>query len=201
MSDRRRLIERVGALPEPRPEPTGRGSAPGLGSLTTLRLAPSRESRPPPARERPCGVRQPGRRLAGNSPLRSRRDEPGRWAPDALRRRVESAPSSPITEGSLADPRRRSPPRALPARRAARRGRHGRGVSGPDTKLNRDVAIKVLPDALARIPSGWRASSARRSCSPRSTTPTSPPSTASRSEAASHFLVLELVEGETWPTG
>ena len=36
-----------------------------------------------------------------------------------------------------------------------------------DTKLDRDVAIKVLPDALAPIPSGWRASSARRSSSRR----------------------------------
>ena len=36
-----------------------------------------------------------------------------------------------------------------------------------DTKLGRDVAIKVLPDAFAADPDAWRASSARRRCSPR----------------------------------
>ena len=44
-----------------------------------------------------------------------------------------------------------------------------------DTKLNRDVAIKVLPAALSRrTPSAWPASSARLSSSPRSTIRTSP---------------------------
>ena len=37
-----------------------------------------------------------------------------------------------------------------------------------DTKLNRDVALKVLPDALRRsIPIASRASSAKRRSSPR----------------------------------
>ena len=36
-----------------------------------------------------------------------------------------------------------------------------------DTKLRRDVAIKVLPDGVAPIPIAWRASSARRKCSRR----------------------------------
>ena len=36
-----------------------------------------------------------------------------------------------------------------------------------DTKLNRDVALKVLPEAFARTPSAWLDSSARRRCSPR----------------------------------
>ncbi len=36
-----------------------------------------------------------------------------------------------------------------------------------DTKLGRDVAIKVLPKPLPRTPSGSRASNARRGCWPR----------------------------------
>ena len=36
-----------------------------------------------------------------------------------------------------------------------------------DTKLNRDVAIKVLPDAFAADPIASRASSAKRRCSRR----------------------------------
>ena len=48
-----------------------------------------------------------------------------------------------------------------------------------ETRLGRDVAIKVLPALFAAIPSGWRDSSARRGCSPRSTIRTSPRSTAS----------------------
>ena len=57
-----------------------------------------------------------------------------------------------------------------------------------DTKLDRDVALKVLPEASCPrhsrvIRSGSRASSARRSCWPRSTTRTSPRSTASRTAA------------------
>ena len=44
-------------------------------------------------------------------------------------------------------------------------------------------------------PSGSRASSAKRGCSPRSIIPTSRRSTASRSTDGMHALVLELVEG------
>ena len=36
-----------------------------------------------------------------------------------------------------------------------------------DTRLGRDVAIKILPARLPPIPIGWPASSARRACSPR----------------------------------
>jgi hypothetical protein len=35
------------------------------------------------------------------------------------------------------------------------------------TKLNREVAIKVLPDALAKIRITWRGSPGRRRCWPR----------------------------------
>jgi hypothetical protein len=31
-----------------------------------------------------------------------------------------------------------------------------------DTKLGRDVALKVLPEAFAKTPSAWRGSSAKR---------------------------------------
>ena len=53
-----------------------------------------------------------------------------------------------------------------------------------DTKLGRDVAIKILPRAFTTIPSGWRASSARRACSRRSIIPTSARSTASKKPTA-----------------
>ena len=49
-----------------------------------------------------------------------------------------------------------------------------------DTRLGRDVAIKVLPRASRPIPIGSRASSARRACSPRSIIRTSARSTASK---------------------
>ena len=48
-----------------------------------------------------------------------------------------------------------------------------------DPRLGREVALKVLPDGFRRTPSGWAASSARPGPSPRSTTPTSSPSTTS----------------------
>ena len=46
-----------------------------------------------------------------------------------------------------------------------------------DTRLGREVAIKILPRAFRTIPIGWRASSAKRRCSRRSIIRTSPPST------------------------
>ena len=64
-----------------------------------------------------------------------------------------------------------------------------------DTKLDRDVAIKMLPEPSPPIRSGWRASSAKRRRSPRSTIRTSRRSTASRSRQV-RALVMELVEGE-----
>ena len=55
-----------------------------------------------------------------------------------------------------------------------------------DTRLERDVAIKILRRAFAgRSRAAWRASSARHACSHRSTTRTSPRSTARRGATAS----------------
>ena len=84
-------------------------------------------------------------------------------------------------------------------RRTSRRGRNGRGLRARDTKLNRDVALKILQRRSHRIPES-RASSARRSCSPCSMIPTLERSTAWEKLKASG-LVLELVEGPTLATG
>ncbi len=65
-----------------------------------------------------------------------------------------------------------------------------------DTKLNRDVAIKVLPARSPTIPNASRASDAKRKCSPRSTIRTSRTSTASRIRQGVRALVMELVEGD-----
>ena len=67
-----------------------------------------------------------------------------------------------------------------------------------DTKLGRDVAIKVLPRIFtSRSRSPARASSARRGCWPRSTIRTSARSTGSRRRTASAALVLELSKAQT----
>ena len=44
------------------------------------------------------------------------------------------------------------PDRRLRGHREAWRRRDGRGVSRSDTKLDRDVALKILPDAFAADP-------------------------------------------------
>ena len=54
-----------------------------------------------------------------------------------------------------------------------------------DTKLKREVAIKVLPQTSSMTTTAGPASSARRSCSLRSTIRTSRRSTASRRSATS----------------
>ena len=54
-----------------------------------------------------------------------------------------------------------------------------------DTKLGRDVAMKILPKTSPVIPIGWRASNARRACSRRSIIPTSARSTEWKTRTAS----------------
>ena len=70
-----------------------------------------------------------------------------------------------------------------------------------DSKLGRDVAIKILPAALQSIVTGWSDSSARRACWPRSITSTSVPftraskSTAYRRSSSSWWRVRHLPSG------
>ena len=57
-----------------------------------------------------------------------------------------------------------------------------------DTRLGRDVAIKALPDCLRTIPSGSRASSARRRCWRRSIIRTSAQIYGAREVGAQRYL-------------
>ena len=67
-----------------------------------------------------------------------------------------------------------------------------------DTRLGRDVAIKVLPRRRSRTtPSGWRASSARRSCSASLNHPNIAAIYGLEEVDGAPCLVLEFVEGET----
>ena len=67
-----------------------------------------------------------------------------------------------------------------------------------DPKLQREVAIKVLPERLAENAAGARALRARGAqWWPRSPTPTSWRSTTSAAKAATAYAVMELLEGGT----
>ncbi len=77
----------------------------------------------------------------------------------------------------------RPPPRPVRDHRRAWCGWHGRGLSARDTRLERDVAIKVLAAHLVDSPTRASVSSARREPSRRSSIPTSAPSTTSATRA------------------
>ena len=67
-----------------------------------------------------------------------------------------------------------------------------------DPKLQRDVAIKALPEEFQQDPAtAPRASSARRGCSPRSTTRNIAAIHGLEEQGGTRFLVMELVEGQT----
>ena len=66
-----------------------------------------------------------------------------------------------------------------------------------DTKLNRDVAIKVFPADVALDADRARDSSAKRKYWPPSIIPTSRRSYGYEDSEGVHALVLELVEGPT----
>ena len=66
-----------------------------------------------------------------------------------------------------------------------------------DTKLGREVALKILPAGSDQIPIASRGSSARRGCWRRSITPTSPPSMAWKTAEPVTALVMEVVDGDT----
>ena len=97
-----------------------------------------------------------------------------RWAPDGRRdarraedmadhrvcrrsrlRRQNSGSSMPLSTGSLLGP--------YQILEAIGAGGMGEVYRARDTNSNREVALKVLPDLFAPIPSGWRACSARPS--------------------------------------
>ena len=72
----------------------------------------------------------------------------------------------------------------------------GQVYRATDTKLKRQVAIKILPPRSPLTMIGSRDSSAKQKCSRLSIIPTSPRSTGSKKSAGMHALVMELVEGE-----
>ena len=89
-------------------------------------------------------------------------------------------------------------PRALPDRGTAREGWNGRGLS---RRRHAAAAASRAQDARPRArratPIAANGSSARRAPPPRSTIPTSSPSTRSRKSDGIPFLTLELIDGQT----
>ncbi len=66
-----------------------------------------------------------------------------------------------------------------------------------DTRLERVVAIKILPTEFSAIATACSVSSRKRARPPRSTTPISLPSTNWDRTAPRHYIAMELVEGKT----
>ena len=72
-----------------------------------------------------------------------------------------------------------------------------RSIALATRALNREVAIKVLPESFASIPSVCAVSSRKPRPLRRSTTPTFLPSTSSATFEGAPYMVSELLDGET----
>ena len=66
-------------------------------------------------------------------------------------------------------------------------------LTATDTKLNREVAIKVLPESSRKISTAWPDSPAMHNCSPRSTVRISRPSTPEY-ECSSSMAVIHAAQ-------
>ena len=133
---------------------------------------------------------------------RSRADAPDRRAPArrAFTTRMAIRPCCARLRAAWPSPRATSSrtiaslPRSAPAAWA-------RSTAPPTRSSGATWRSRCCRPSVAPTPSASPASSARRSCSPRSTTRTSPTSTASRARLSpdgspAHFLAMELVPGE-----
>ena len=157
---------------------------------------------------------RPTRPTAAASSSRSPPARSASWSPGSFSTRSPSAAAAARSPGSPPDrtiesgripeghePCSRHPSRPLRDPLPARRGRHGRGVSrarhaARSRRRDQGAARRVS----AQTPSGSRASSARRACSPRSTIPTSPRSTASRSRRRARSSCWSSSRARRWPS-
>ncbi len=106
--------------------------------------------------------------------------------------RCAGVESSPVRDAFSRDP-----PRCLRDPRASGRWRNGRGVSGAGQEAGRDVAVKVLPQSVARDPDTL----ARFEREAKAVAALSHPNILSIFDFGTHdgvaYAVMELLEGET----
>ena len=95
----------------------------------------------------------------------------------------------------------RSPDRVGPYEIVSPLGTGGMGevYRARDSRLNREVAIKVLLPARGGDPTAWNDSAAKRSCSPHSTIRISAPSTVSKTHTALRPWSWSWLKGRHWP--